>query len=399
MKYNPAQLIQDNLVFGEFGEVNPSISDGSTFTFLTAEKMTEVFEHELEGCFLYSRHVNPMNDYLARAIALLEGTEAAQMTASGMSAISCSILQVCNTGDEIVSSRTIYGGTYALMKNFLPKLGINTNFVNIVDLKDVESKINSKTKIIYTETLSNPLLEVADLVSLRKLADKYNLQLVVDNTFTPLLITPHKHGAHIVINSNTKFINGASDCISGVICSTHDFIASLRDVHSGACMLLGPTHDSVRASSIFKNLRTLYIRIQQHSSNAMFIACNLKELGLKVFYPGLESHPQHNLMKSMLNEGFGFGGMLTFDAGSAEIANKLMIKMQEQLVGYFAVSLGFYKTLFSSPGRSTSSEMPEEEQIKIGLTEGLVRMSIGLDSDIELSFERMKNCMKEVGVI
>lgn len=399
MKNDPASKIQDLLIFGEYGGVNPSIEDSSTFTFLSVEKMEELFQHEIEGCFLYSRHLNPTNDYLARALALMEGTEYAQVTSSGMSAIACTLMQLCSTGDEIISSRTIYGGTYALLKNFLPKFGLNTKFVKITDLDLVRNNISERTKVIYTETISNPLLEVADISALRKLADEYNLTLVVDNTFSPMMIQPANFGAHIVVHSITKFINGSSDCVAGSICGTKNFIASLKDVHTGACMLIGPVLDSLRSSSILKNLRTLHIRMHRHSRNAMYIAENLEKLGIRVFYPGLESHPQHKLIQTMLTSGYGYGGMLTFDSKKAEIGNKLMIRMQEEKVGYFAVSLGFYKTLMSAPSLSTSSEIPKEEQEEMGMSEGLVRMSIGLDEDIERTFERMKVCLAESGLI
>lgn len=399
MKKDPATRIQDFLAFGEFGGVNPSIEDSSTYTFLSAAKMSELFENEIEGCYLYSRHLNPVNHYLGSALASMENTEYAQITSSGMAAISCAILQICNAGDEIVSSRTIYGGTYAFFKNFLPKFNIKTNFVDITDIEAIRSQITPNTKIIYCESLSNPLLEVADLPALRKLCDEHNLLLIVDNTFTPMIITATNYGADIVIHSLTKYINGSSDCVAGVICASHDFVVSLRDVHSGASMLLGPVMDSIRSASILKNLHTLHVRMRQHSNNAQFIASKLEETGLRVFYPGLESHPQHSLMKSIINEGYGFSGIITFDVGTEEKANSLMIKMQEELIGYFAVSLGFYKTLFSSPGHSTSSEIPEDEQKAMGLSPGLVRMSIGLDNNIEMSWNKIKECLTYTGVI
>jgi len=399
MKDNPATRIQDFLAFGEYGGVNPSIEDSSTFTFLSAEKMSELFQHEIEGCYLYSRHTNPTGQYLANALSRMEKTESCQITSSGMAAISCAILQICNAGDEIISSRTIYGGSYALMKEFLPRFNINTNFVNITNLDTVKSKINSRTKIIYCETISNPLLEVADLDGLREIADEHGLILIVDNTFSPLIVTPVEHGAHIVVYSLTKYINGSSDCVAGAICGSHDFIASLKDVHSGATMLLGPTLDSLRSSSILKNLHTLHVRMRQHSKNALFIAENLEKLGIKVFYPGLKSHPQHELLNSIMNTDFGYSGILTLDAKDAEIANTLMVKMQESKVGYFAVSLGFYKTLFSSPGSSTSSEIPPDEQVEMGLSPGLVRISVGIDDNIRFSYERILECLKEVNLI
>ena len=174
MKFDPATSIQQLSAFGEFGGVNPSITDSSTYTFFKSETMKELFESEIEGCFLYSRHWNPSNKYLSDAISALENSEASQITSSGMSAIACTILQICQQGDQIISSRTIYGGTYAFFKNILPRYGITVKFVDIANLNDVDSKINSKSKLIYCESISNPLLEVADIPSLSKIAKKCN---------------------------------------------------------------------------------------------------------------------------------------------------------------------------------------------------------------------------------
>lgn len=399
MENKPANRIQDYLVFGEFGGVNPSITDSSTFTFLTSEKMSEIFEHEIEGCYLYSRHMNPMNHFLSDALALLENTPSAHVFASGMGAISCATLQLCHSGDEIVSSRTVYGGTFALFKNIFPNLGIKCNFVDIINLDEVEKAITPRTKVIYCETISNPMLEVANIPELRKLADKYNCKLVVDNTFTPMIISPYNLGAHVVVHSLTKYINGASDAVGGCVCADKEFIASLKDVNSGYSMLLGPTMDSLRAASILKNMRTLHVRMQQHSKNAMFISRQLQELGLRVIYPGLENHPQFELMNRLMNPGLGYSGMVTLDVKTDEIAAKLLPMMQDNLVGYFAVSLGFYKTLFSSPSHSTSSEIPEDVRNDIGMTGSIVRFSFGLDFEIERTFERIKECLYNVGLL
>lgn len=398
-KFKPANNIQDLQYFGEFGGVNPSISDSSTYTFLSAKTMFDTFEGNADGCYLYSRHTSPSNLYLGEALAAMEGTETANVCASGMGAITPVLLQYCSAGDHIVSSRTIYGGTYAFLKNFTPKFNIQTSFVDITKLDVIEAAINENTKVIYCETVSNPLLEVADIKALSALAKKHDLKLVVDNTFSPLSISPAKLGADAVIHSLTKFINGSSDTVGGVICGTQQFIDELRNVNDGACMLLGSTMDSMRSASILKNLRTLHIRVKQHSHNAMYLANKFQEDGLKTVYPGLPSHPSHEVFKSMINDEYGFGGMLTIDVGSLELANKLMELMQQKNLGYLAVSLGFYKTLFSAPGTSTSSEIPEEEQAEMGLTDGLIRFSIGLDNDIERTYEMMKACMIEVGVL
>lgn len=399
MAFKPANHIQDLQYFGEFGGVNPSISDSSTYTFLSAKTMFDTFEGNADGCYLYSRHSSPSNLYLGEALAAMEGTETANVTASGMGAITPVILQLCGAGDHIVSSRTIYGGTYAFLKNFTPRFNISTTFVDITKLDTVEAAITPNTKILYCESVSNPLLEVADIAALSELAIKHNLKLVVDNTFSPLSISPAKLGADVVIHSLTKFINGSSDTVAGVVCGTQEFINDLRNVNDGACMLLGSTMDSLRSASVLKNLRTLHIRIQQHSRNAMFLAEKFQADGLKTVYPGLTSHPSHGVFKSMMNDNYGFGGMLTIDVGSLDKANELMELMQKRNLGYLAVSLGFYKTLFSAPGSSTSSEIPEDEQKEMGLSDGLIRFSIGLDADIERTYQMMRGCMESLNIL
>ncbi|MBK6506982.1 MAG: aminotransferase class I/II-fold pyridoxal phosphate-dependent enzyme [Ignavibacteria bacterium] len=399
MKFDPSTSIHDYLVFGEFGDVNPSITDSSTFTFMSPQKMEELFDHEIEGCFLYSRHWNPINKFLANALARLEDTESAQVTASGMGAISCTVLDICSSGDEIVSSRTVYGGTYALFKNFLPKLGIKVKFVDLKNLEAVKAAITDKTKIIYGEAISNPLLEVTDIPELSKISKQAGAKLIIDNTFSPMIISPKRLGADIVIHSLTKYINGTSDCVAGCICSTNEFINTLTDINSGATMLLGPVLDSYRAASILKNLHSLHVRMKKHSENASFLAEEFQKLGIKVYYPGLKSNKDFELLTNLKNDGFGYGGMMAVDAGDYEKASKLMTRMQEEKVGYLAVSLGYFKTLFSSPGHSTSSEIPEDEQKQMGLSAGLVRFSIGLDNDITIAFERIKKCMKEINLI
>ena len=398
MDFKAADDLQDLQYFGEYGGVNPSISDSSTYTFLSAKTMFDTFEGNTEGCYLYSRHSSPSNLYLGEALAALEGTETANVTASGMGAISAVIMEICQAGDHIVCSRTIYGGTYAFMKNFLKKFNISISFVDTTNLNEVEEAIGLHTKMIYCESVSNPLLEVADIEALAKIAKKHSLPLVVDNTFSPLSISPAKLGADIVVHSLTKFINGTSDCVAGVVCGSKEFCLSLKDVNQGAGMLLGSTLDSLRASSILKNMRTLHIRIKKHSENALYLAQNFEKDGFRVVYPGLKSHPGHGLMKKQYNQEYGFGGLMTLDVGTVEKANALMELMQTKGLGYLAVSLGFYKTLFSAPGSSTSSEIPMEEQIKMGLSNGLIRFSIGLDNDIHRTYLAMTDCLKQLKI-
>ena len=395
-KNRPADKIQDLQYFGEFGGVNPSIADSTTFTYLAGKTMHDVFEGNREGCYLYSRHTNPSTSYLGQAIAEMEETEGSILTSSGMAAITTTILELCNSGDEIISSQTIYGGSFAFMQNYLPKYNIKTHFVDTTNIDEIKNKINKKTKLIYCETMSNPLLEVSDIRSISKLAKAHNIKLIVDNTFTPMIFTPKELGADIVIHSLTKFINGTSDTVGGIICSDEEFISSLIDVNSGSAMLLGPVMDSMRAASILKNLRTLHIRMKKHSENAKYLSEKFLNDGISVIYPGLKNHPQNDLMLQQMNKEFGFGGMLVIDMKTKEAANLLMEEMQAINLGYLAVSLGFYKTLFSAPSHSTSSEIPENERKNIGLSDGLVRISIGLDNDIERTYKLMKKCIKKV---
>lgn len=393
-KFDPASRIQDCLQFGEFGDVNPSVTDSATFTFLHGKDMTGTFTGEVEGCFLYSRHWNPSNKYLADALAAMEGTEAAWVTGSGMAAITNAMLQLVNSGDHIVASPTVYGGTFAFLKNYLPKFNIDVTFVDTTDPKKVEKAIRKNTRFVYTETMSNPMLRIADIPALAKVAHKHKALLVVDNTFTPMIFSPARLGADVVVYSMTKFINGKNDCVAGAICGSADYINSLIDVNNGTSMLLGPVLDPFRSSSILKNLHTLHIRMQKHSENAMYLAKRFKEIGLKANYPGSPSHPDHALMKKQMNAGYGFGGMIAIDLDTAEKANFMMETMQQKGVGYLAVSLGYFKTLFSNSGKSTSSEIPEEFQKGMGLSEGLVRFSVGLDQDIERTFQLIKESLE-----
>jgi len=271
--------------------------------------------------------------------------------------------------------------------------------VNISDLDSVKNAIRPNTKLIYTESITNPLLQVSDIPSLADIARKHNIKLMVDNTFSPMMITPARLGADIVVYSMTKFVNGKNDCVAGAICGSTDFINSLSDVNTGTAMLLGPVLDPLRSSSILKNLHTLHIRMKQHGKNALFLARKFEELDLRITYPGLTSHKEHELFIKLCNKDFGAGGMLAVDFGTHETSNKLMQLMQERDVGYLAVSLGYFKTLFSCSGKSTSSEVPEEIQKEMGLSEGLTRFSVGLDNNMERTWERIRSCLVDLEII
>ena len=394
-KYNPEQAIRDIQHFGEEGGVVPVIDVASTSTFLDPQDMEKTFSGELQGCYLYSRHSNPTVNIFGKKMAAMEGGEAALGVASGMAAISCAVEQIFindgGNGGHLITSQTVYGGTYALFKNILPRRGIETSFVNINDLKAVEAAITPKTKMIYAETLSNPLLAVSDLKALAAICKKHNLKLVVDNTFAPMIVQPLIHGADVVIHSCTKYISGSSDFIAGAIISSHNFIASLIDVNHGAVMLTGPVMDPRVAHELYLRMDHLGIRMSAHSKTAQFLAEKMKEDGLKVIYPGLKDHPQYKTLQELSGKEMA-GGILTLECTDADAARILATKLQDEKFGLYAVSLGFSRTLMSVSAKSTSSEIPEDERAKMGLAEGLLRFSIGYSGDPEIMWERFKKC-------
>ena len=398
-KFDPAMAINSVQGISTERGVNPNVNDSATFCFPKGQLMTDTFHGQTEGYYLYSRHWNPSNMSLCKALAAMEGTEAAWCTASGMAAITCTLLELAKVGDHIVASMTVYGGTFAFLKNYITKYGVEVTFVDTTNLQEVKAACRPNTKVIYTETMSNPLLRIANVPELRKIADAAGAKLVVDNTFTPMVFSPYKLGAHIVIYSMTKYVNGKNDCVAGAICADAEFINNLIDVNNGTAMLLGPVLDSFRSTSILKNLYDLHIRMKKHSENAMYLAKRFNEIGIKANYPGLEDHIDHKLMVEEYNEQFGFGGMIAIDLVTTERANAFMEKMQEKGVGYLAVSLGYFRTLFSCSGKSTSSEVPEDVQKKMGMSEGLVRYSVGLDNDMEMTFQKIEEALRELGFI
>lgn len=397
-QYFPEQAIRDIQHFGEEGGVVPVIDVAATSTFLDPKDMERTFMGELQGCYLYSRHSNPTVSIFGKKIAAMENAEAALGVASGMAAISCTVSQLMkdHKNGHIVTSQTVYGGTYALFKNILPSQGVSVSFVNMSDLKAVEAAITPQTRILYTETLSNPLLTASNISELSKLAKKHNLKLVIDNTFTPMIVQPLMHGADVVVHSCTKYISGSSDFIAGAIAGSKDFINSLIDVNTGFVMLTGPVMDPRVAHELYLRMDHLPIRMKAHSAMAMFLAERMEKEGLPVIYPGLESHPQHQLFKNFANSQYGFGGILTLECKTSDEARELATELQNQKFGLYAVSLGFSRTLMSCSAKSTSSEIPEEERQKMGLSEGLLRFSIGFVGEREEMWKRFMTCYKKV---
>ena len=391
--------------FGEHGGVNMSVEASTTFTVIDPTTMPEIFQGHLGpdvgGCYLYGRHFNPTVYVLGRQIAAYEGAQAGYCTASGLSAIAATVMQLCDSGDHVVASRTVYGGTFAMLHDYLPaKARVTTSFVDESDLAAVEQAFTPRTRVLFCETVSNPTLRVADIPKLAEIAHRHGASLVVDNTFTPLIVAPIQHGADAVVHSLTKFMNGASDHIAGAVCGTTGFIMKLMDLHMGSLMLLGPTMDPQVAFDISLRLPHLGLRMAEHSRRACAFASRLSELGLAVTYPGLPSHPDHALWLRLANPDFGHGGVLTLDLGSRDRAFEFMRRLQnEHRFGLMAVSLGFSETLMSCSAASTSSEMPDDELEKAGIRPGLVRLSIGYTGTLEQRWSQLRSVLQDMGLV
>lgn len=388
--------------FGEHGGVNMSIEASATFTVMEPETMRRMFSGELgpdRDFFIYSRHFNPTVLNLGRLMAALEGTEAAYCTASGMSAISSVLLQLCSSGGHVVASQTLYGGTHALLTHFLPRAcNITTSFVDIRDLEMVnEAIVEGRTNVLYFESVSNPTLTVANVPVLSRIAHEKGVTVVVDNTFAPMVLSPAKLGADVVVHSISKYISGGADIIAGAVCGPASLVNSMMDLHQGSLMLLGPTMNPKVAFEIAERLPHLGLRMKEHCKRALKYATRMTKLGLKVIYPGLEVHPDHALLKSMANKDYGYGGILCVDMETEDRANRLMNVLQNfTQFGFMAVSLGYYETLMSCSGSSTSSELNNEEKELAGISPGLVRMSIGYNGSLEQKWSQLEKALSKM---
>ncbi|KAG7584605.1 Cys/Met metabolism pyridoxal phosphate-dependent enzyme [Arabidopsis thaliana x Arabidopsis arenosa] len=375
--------------FGEHGGVNMSIEASATFTVMEPDTMRRMFSGELgpdNDFFVYSRHFNPTVLNLSRQMAALEGTQAAYCTSSGMSAISSVMLQLCSSGGHVVAASTLYGGTHALLSHFLPRTcNITTSFVDITDHGAVANAIvEGRTEVLYFESVANPTLTVADIPELSRMAHEKGVTVVVDNTFAPMVLSPAKLGADVVVHSISKFISGGADIIAGAVCGSEKLVKGMMDLRGGSLMLLGPTMNAKVAFELSERIPHLGLRMREHSRRAQVYAERMRELGMKVIYPGLETHPQHRLFKGMVNRDYGYGGLLSIDMETEEKANKLMTYLQNATqFGFMAVSLGYYETLMSCSGSSTSSELDPSQKEAAGISPGLVRMSVGYVGTLE----------------
>lgn len=354
------------------------VGDEATGAVSTPIYQVSTYKQEAVGKFKgyeYSRTGNPTRHALEVLISELEGGVAGFAFASGMAATS-SVMMLFSKGDHVVLTDDVYGGTFRVISKVLNRFGIEATFVDTGDIANVEAAINENTKAIFLETPTNPLLKVTDMEAIANFAKEKGLLTIVDNTFmTPYLQQPILLGADIVVHSATKYLGGHSDVVAGLVVVNSDQLATdLHFVQNSVGAVLGPQDSWL----LMRGIKTLGIRMEEHNVNAQRIAEFLTNHAAvsKVFYPGLANHPGHELMKKQTT---GFGGMISFDVGSAEKADDLLAKLR-----YFtlAESLGAVESLISVPARMTHASIPSERRAELGITDGLVRISVGIE-DIE----------------
>lgn len=355
----------------------------STFIFENTQQGAARFALEEPG-YIYTRLHNPNGDEAAARIACLEGAEAGMLTASGMGAITATLWTLLKSGDHILSDKTLYGCTYALFSEGMPRFGVDVSFTDFSDLASIKSMLRPETKIVYFETATNPDLKVVDIAAIAQIAHEYNpeIQVMVDNTFaSPYLVQPIKLGADIVIHSVTKYLNGHGDVIAGAIIGRQQLISDI--IVCGLKYMTGCSIGPQDCFLITRGMKTLDIRMDRHCANAMKIARFLEShpAVAKVNYPGLESHPSHEIAKKEYLHG-GFGGILSFELKcgrerTSEFVNSLKLCT-------LAVSLGDAITLIEHPASMTHNTYTIEELQSIGISESLLRLSVGLEDADDL---------------
>jgi O-succinylhomoserine sulfhydrylase len=345
----------------------------SSFTFEDAEQARALFANEQEGN-IYSRFSNPNNDEFIQKMCLLEGTEDGFATATGMAAMFISMAAFLNSGDHILISRSVFGSTHQIVNNIFPRWNITHTFVDIDKTDSWEKEIKPNTKMIFLETPSNPSLDLVDLEWVVKLANAHNILVNVDNCFaTPYLQTPAKYGVHLVTHSATKFIDGQGRVLGGCVVGKKDLIEQVRFFARHTGPALSPFNGWI----LSKSLETLAVRMDKHSSNAMAIAQQLEnhEKLNWVKYPFLPSHPQYELAKKQMRSG---GGIVTFEVkGGIDAGRKFLDSLQ---MISFSANLGDTRSIATHPASTTHSKLTEEERQMVGITGGLIRLSVGLEN-------------------
>ncbi|MCA4895524.1 MAG: aminotransferase class I/II-fold pyridoxal phosphate-dependent enzyme [Cytophagales bacterium] len=345
----------------------------SSFVFEDAEQARALFADEVPGN-IYTRFSNPNNSELINKLCLLEGTEDGIATASGMAAMYCSMAALLKAGDHLLASRSVFGSTHQILNTLFPRFNISHTYVDLDDPSTWESKILPNTKMIFVETPSNPALDIIDLECLGELANKHKLILNVDNCFaTPYLQNPAKWGAHLVTHSATKFIDGQGRVIGGAILGKKDLIKEIRFFARHT----GPSMSPFNAWVLSKSLETLAVRMDRHCENANSVAKHLQNHSQLEYvkYPFLLSHPQFELAKKQMRLG---GGVVTFEVkGGIERGRKFLNSLK--MLSHSA-NLGDTRTIATHPASTTHSKLSEAERLAVGITPGLIRVSVGLEN-------------------
>jgi methionine-gamma-lyase len=361
---------------GVGASVGTSISRTSTFTFSSTEEMKRWAEGKSKA-YIYTRYGNPTLTVAEEKLAALEGAEAAVVTASGMAAISSALLGVLKAGDELIATRQLYGGTYRLMRDVLPDLGIRVHHVE-ADLVGAEELVHSRTRALYVETPTNPTLRVVDLKKAMAIAKRHKLVSLIDNTFaSPILQKPLELGFDMVLHSATKYLGGHSDLIAGAAAGSQKWMDRVRSM----VIALGGSMDPGAAYLLIRGMKTLELRVRKQCENAMAVARFLDKHPkvARVHYPGLGSHPDHRLARSQMR---GFGSMLAFDLkGGLAAARRFCDRTRIFLL---AASLGGVESLVILPIYTSHYRMSEEELAKVGVSPGTVRVSVGLEDAKDL---------------
>ena len=366
------------------GEQSEPIFPTSSFVFGSAAEAAARFSGEQPGN-IYSRFTNPTVRTFEQRLASMEGAERCVATASGMSAILAACIGLLESGDHIVSSRSIFGTTTILFNTWLAKLGIETTFVELSDLDGWAQAIRPNTRLLFAETPSNPLTELVDIAALAELAKAKGVLLAVDNCFcTPALQQPLALGADIVIHSATKYIDGQGRCMGGAVCGSEELVG---DKVYGFLRTAGPTLSAFNAWVFLKGLETLAIRMQAHCNNAQQLAEWLEQQPAvkKVYYPGLQSHPQHALAKQQQS---GFGGIVSFELNGGKAEGWKLIDATRMLS--ITANLGDTKTTITHPATTTHGRLSDEERARAGISDGLIRVAVGLEAieDIKADLAR-----------
>lgn len=361
----------------------------STFVFKDVDQGARRFAGEEDG-FIYTRLGNPTETELENKMAVLENGEAALALSSGMAAITAALLALLKRGDHIVADECLYGCTFDFINTMLPDYGVEVTFVDASNIDNVKKAIKPNTKVIYFESPGNPTLKLVDIAAVSELAHLHGIKVVIDNTFmSPYFQRPLELGADVVAHSATKYICGHGDVIAGIIVGSKDFIDMVKMT---TLKNIGGVISPFDAWLLIRGLKTLGIRMERHNSNAMKVAEFLEKHPAvdKVYYPGLPSFPQYELAKKQMS---GFGGMICFELKGGLEAGKILMNNLNLIT--LAVSLGCVDSLIEHPASMTHSPVPPEERLKAGITDGLVRLSVGIE-DVDDIIADLDQALKKI---